>query len=385
MLIDVTRLFYGRLIGRTPTGIDRVSLAYVRNYAPKARAVLSLGPFSSVLPDRASRRAFQLVLDPSRRSITAIAGLIALAFVWGWLPRRARGQMLVNTAHYGIEHAGYARLLRLIGVRPIFMIHDLIPITHPEFCRKGERKRHLMRIRQAVTVGNGIIANSKHTLDVLSEYCAAAKLDLPSATIAPLAPALTISHDWPVVKHGSYFVVLGTIEPRKNHLMLLHAWIDLIGRMGTNVPKLLIVGRRGSESGQVISMLESRVELRDHVIELARCADAEVVALLRTSRALLFPSFTEGYGLPVVEALSLGVPVIVSDLPAFREISHDAPEFVNPTDTSRWVDLIEDYSRGDSTRRRDQLARLERYAAPTWQQHFQIVNRFLEQLEPNAI
>src|SRR5271170_3215510 len=111
MLIDVTRLFYGRLIGRTPTGIDRVSLAYVRNYAPKARAVLSLGPFSSVLPDRASRRAFQLVLDPSRRSITAIAGLIALAFVWGWLPRRARGQMLVNTAHYGIEHAGYARLL----------------------------------------------------------------------------------------------------------------------------------------------------------------------------------------------------------------------------------------------------------------------------------
>ncbi|RZM31644.1 MAG: glycosyltransferase, partial [Sphingomonas sp.] len=94
--------------------------------------------------------------------------------------------------------------------------------------------------------------------------------------------------------------------------------------------------------------------------------------LLRGARALLLPSFAEGYGMPVAEALAVGTPVLCSDLPALREAGGDAPDFIDPLDGPGWRAGILDHFAGGPLRAA-QLARIPAYRAPTWAAHIDIV------------
>ena len=171
--------------------------------------------------------------------------------------------------------------------------------------------------------------------------------------------------------------MVGTIEARKNHLMLLQVWQRLVQRFGTNAPRLLIIGQRGWECEQVFDLLDRGETLRDAVIELGDCTDEQLARHLASARALLFPSLIEGYGLPLVEALQTGTPVIVSDLPVFREIGGNIPEYLDPLDGPAWEQAILDYADGASGARADQLKRLAGYRAPTWEDHFSRVEAWM--------
>ena len=98
----------------------------------------------------------------------------------------------------------------------------------------------------------------------------------------------------------------------------------------------MLVGQRGWEIENVIDMLDRCPALRDTVIEHNALPDAAMVPLLRGARALLLPSFAEGFGFPVIEALQLGVPVLCSDIPALRETGGAVPEFLDPLDGPGW-------------------------------------------------
>jgi glycosyltransferase involved in cell wall biosynthesis len=163
------------------------------------------------------------------------------------------------------------------------------------------------------------------------------------------------------------FVCIGTIEPRKNHLLLLNLWRRLAS-VGP-APHLVLIGRRGWENENIIDMLERCTVLQGVVEERSVMADDEVRTLLLGARALLLPSFAEGYGLPLAEALALGVPAICSDIPALREVGAEVPEFLDPLDGPAWRQAIVDYAHPDSPRRAAQLARLASWPAPTWPAH----------------
>jgi len=177
-----------------------------------------------------------------------------------------------------------------------------------------------------------------------------------------------------------YFVVLGTIEPRKNHLLLLNLWTRLASMMPAP-PRLLVIGHRGWENEQVIDMLERSRRLRGLVEEHSGLSDAQVGALLCGARALLLPSFAEGFGLPLAEALASGIPAICSDIPVFRELGRDAPEYLDPLDLQNWSKAVVDYSHPDSPRRAAQMERLTCWQAPSWSDHFSTVEQLLIELE----
>jgi len=178
-----------------------------------------------------------------------------------------------------------------------------------------------------------------------------------------------------------YFVVLGTIEPRKNHWLLLQVWRRLVEQMGTRAPRLVVIGQRGWNCENVVDLLERCEALRGYVTELPACSDAELSTWLKHAQALLFPSFAEGYGIPLVEALSIGVPVIASDLPAFREIAGEIPDYRDPLDGLGWIDCIKAFAETASPERTAQLRRLASFSAPSWSTHFQVVEEFMERLQ----
>src|SRR6185503_14737126 len=97
-------------------------------------------------------------------------------------------------------------------------------------------------------------------------------------------------------------------------------------------------------------------------------------------RALLMPSFAEGFGLPVAEALQLGTPVIASDLPVFREFAGDIPTYVDVLDGLGWMSTIMSFT-GESLERERQIQAMSSYRAPTWETHFEVVDEWLKTIE----
>jgi glycosyltransferase involved in cell wall biosynthesis len=379
LLLDVTRVLYRRMNGLLPTGIDRVGLEYVRHFGSRSRALLYWRGLSGVLSRADSAALFAALLEPGPDVAALGRRTIARACATGWVPRDLSDHFLFNTAHYGLESRWYAAAARLLGAAPIVAVHDLIPITHPQYCRRGESERHSARMRNALGMARGIVANSRATLEALEEFAARLGLAMPRAVVAPLAPALPRLAPAPRPLEAPYFVVLGTIEPRKNHRLLLEVWQRLAAQLGGEAPRLVVIGQRGWECDDIVQLLGSEA-LHGLVFELNRCSDAELATWLHHARALLMPSHVEGYGLPVAEGLAAGAPVIAADLPVFREVAGEVPDYADPAHEERWIELVLDYADAGSARRAAQLERMAQHRPATWAQHFRAVDAFLESL-----
>ncbi len=379
ILLDVSRLVWRRWVGRHLTGIDRVCLAYLRHFGPRAQAVVQHPRFRRVLGAQASARLFAMLGTSARFRTDLVRGVLRHAAGLA-PPGRRDGRLYLNIGHTGLDRPGFSDWVSQVGVRPVYLIHDLIPITHPEYCRPGEPERHRTRMRTALDTGVGIIGNSQATLDALAEFAAAEGMRVPPLLAARLGTPKPPPAAAKAPTERPTFVVLGTIEGRKNHLLLLNIWTQLVARLGDEAPRLLVIGQRGWECEQVLDMLDRSVALRGHVVELGDCSDAEVARHLASARALLFPSMTEGFGLPLVEALGAGVPVIASDLAVFREIGGGVPDYLNPLDGLGWMRTILDYADENGSGRPAQFARLKNYRPPGWDAHLAAVDAWLQTL-----
>jgi glycosyltransferase involved in cell wall biosynthesis len=378
LLLDVTRLIWRRWKGRLPTGIDRVCLAYLRHFGGRSQAVVQHKHFRRILEKQASQDLFALLEGPARQFRARLPrGILRHLSA---LNGAGGGRPYVNVGHTGLDSAGFRDWAGRSNVRPVYLVHDLIPITHPQFCRAGEDDRHRERMLTVLKTATGVIGNSQSTLDELAHFAKTVGLQMPPARPAWLGwdplPALPPAQQ---TKRPT-FVALGTIEGRKNHLLLLNVWSRLIDRMGSDTPRLLIIGQRGWQAEPVFDLLDHNKKLSGHVIELDRCTDEELARHLASARALLFPSLAEGYGLPLIEALAEGVPVIASNLPVFRELSADIPTYLDPFDETAWESAILDYALADSPGREAQFNRMRGFRPPSWQEHFDMVDDWLQTL-----
>jgi glycosyltransferase involved in cell wall biosynthesis len=133
--------------------------------------------------------------------------------------------------------------------------------------------------------------------------------------------------------------MVGTIEPRKNHLTVLNLWRAIV-ESGYRGPKLVLVGGRGWLNDETTAMLDRCCAFEGVVAETSGLGDKALRTLISNARALLAPSFAEGYGLPITEALELGTPVIASNLPVFREVSQGDAILIDPNDGVAWRSAI---------------------------------------------
>ncbi len=283
---------------------------------------------------------------------------------------------------FGISHsmlgrtAYLAALARQADLKRVLFIHDTIPCDFPEYCREHEGAKHLLRLRNAFRYGTHLVVNSEYTarqLEIWRKILGAPELPVEVIPIGVDPGVLEhAGYDAPVFPpKRPYFVMLGTIEPRKNHALLIHLWRDFVENLPADqIPELVLIGRRGWDNETVFRLLDRCELLRGHVREMNGVLDDELWPLLRSARAMLFPSFVEGWGMPMVEALTMGVPVIGSDIPPFQEAGQGIPTLLSPLDGKGWSEAILDFARDHSPARKTQEQRLGNYRPPTWDQHF---------------
>ncbi len=334
MILDVSRLI-SRMHYSTPSGVDRVEMAYVRGLLARFGAGLDFAAVhptglygrlrrDAILPyfDELERRWSREENSPNRRSVIS-----NLPLLFQLLPRRARGRgrravYIQVSPHHLAKTGKIRRILAQENAQFACLVHDLIPMEFPEYARPTP------------WTGDG----------------------------------------------RPYFVCLGTIEPRKNHLLLLHVWRHLAETLPADrVPKLVIIGRRGWENEQVVDLLERCPALKGHVEEWSGCPDRQLSAVLRGAKGLLMPSFAEGYGMPVAEALAVGTPALCSDIAALREVGGPVADYLDPLDGPAWTRAIVDFAE-DGPMRQAQLRRIPGWHNPTWDEHLDTVVAALARL-----
>ncbi|MEO0999114.1 MAG: glycosyltransferase family 1 protein, partial [Pseudomonadota bacterium] len=254
----------------------------------------------------------------------------------GGLRALPRGAVYVNVGHANLRDESFAALRTAGAETVVVMIHDTIPLDFPEHARTGTPELFRARLAAVGRAADLVIYNSEDTGRQAARHFAALGRVPPGAVIPlgldPPAPTRAIVADPPA------FVALGTIEPRKNHALLLDVWARLAADPPAGgLPPLHIIGRRGWAGPDLLARLDARPE---GVEELGPLTDAEMQGRLAGARALLFPSFAEGFGFPLAEALQRGVPVIASDLPALRALGGDQVTWCDPADPAGWEAAI---------------------------------------------
>ena len=382
---DVTRLLRRHVGAIRHTGIDRVSLEYGRWAHGRGgdlciKGVTGLGRLSRKAWSRFLLGARQPGHPERNRTHRGLFLLRALA------PRRpvAAGSTIFVTTHSWLGHNAAWGWLAKRKCRTIVFVHDLIPIQFPEYSHPREKHRHTQRMRNTMRHAAGIIVNSSCTASALDSFAREQNLPCPPILVNPLGHDLPEPDEMhlPADLRRPYFMILGTIEPRKNHLLILTLWREMARRLGDRTPQLVVVGRRGWECEQVVDMLERCETIHPHLIELNNASDELVAALIKGARALLMPSFAEGFGMPVQESLAWETPVITTPLAAIKEFAGDIPVYAEPHDGARWLELIEDYAQPDSRQRATQMARLTRFRDTRWPEHFAKLEEFLASLPP---
>ena len=395
ILIDIGRLVR-RLNRSTPTGVDRVVLAYERELRARfgnrlvcvdtfaGRVIRYRADFAQNVLEATARRWREGANAPAPSRLRALVeGVAGKLFPSPSQSDQSQPPLFLCLDHRGLMPGGTVERLARSGVAEcICLLHDLIPLTHPEYVVPVQVGRHAARITTMARHASMVIANSHDTAEHFRCQLEERDLQIPRVMVSHLGIEMhtrsgqPASDATPKVKRP-YFVVLGTIEARKNHLLLLNLWRDMVQSAGNeahkHVPELVIVGRRGWEAEAVFDMLDRCPSLKGHIRERSDLSDAELMPLIDGARALLFPSFAEGFGLPLAEAMARGVPAIASDIGTFREIGSGVPELISPLDGPGWREAIRDYSTTGSERRAAQIGRLSGYRAPDWSAHMDAV------------
>lgn len=323
-------------------------------------------------------------VEPKRRVVPIVLTWDGIAaaqnFLTGAIVRRRKLQaigehetLLMLDANW-TNYASFKPSFQAIqngGGRVATVVYDLVPVLHPELCEPNMPARYNAWLQEAVAVSDVLICISRTVHDELENYLATSGLKrrdgqrLRSFHLGSdvVDDRTTSENQQPAretnVRSGlrkfltgaeTAFLMVGTIEPRKSHALAL-AEMEKMWADGSSA-RLVFLGRKGWRMDDFVKRLRAHPERGRRLLWLDDATDAEIHFAYTQSTALLFPSLYEGYGLPVVEALRTGLPVIASDLPVIREISGDAPHYIAVGDGAALGEAIKTLAeRGPSSER----------------------------------
>jgi O-antigen biosynthesis alpha-1,2-rhamnosyltransferase len=276
--------------------------------------------------------------------------------------------LLLPDASWNVDYGTILSTLGDRGVRIVLLLHDLLPLTHKHLCSDPQDVFGRW-LRGSLPQADGVICNSRATRDQLLRFVSIVGIPLRAdcwIESCPLggdlgAESTSGKIDLPFAMDEPYYLTVGAIEPRKNHALLLQAF-ELLWQ-GGGKSRTVWVGRWTMDAEPLRRQVMSEGTNGQRLVSLQGVSDAALAALYRHAQAAIFPSLGEGFGLPVAEALFHGCPVLVSDIPAHREVCGERAIYFDPNDALSLATVLAELERGDRA-----LAPVVAGEVPTWEE-----------------
>ncbi len=313
------------------------------------------------------------LVSSARRNAFAVSATSGQAYLilgafWGY---GGVANRYFHLKHQGVVIAAY--------------IYDLIPITHNEYCDEGLPHEFTLSFGDGLSVFDFILTISEFTAREVVRY--QTNLGMPPLPVR----AVLLAHGdgnakrqlnpWtPNIAHlrdRSFVMMVSTIEARKNHAYLVSIWKQFLDE-GLDPPDLVFVGRVGWRVTSLMEMLETSRYLDGRVHILHDLSDSELNTLYSECDFTAFPSFVEGWGLPVGESLARGKPCVASSTSSIPEVGGDFVDYVDPKNISGGYEIFKKMA-FDKRYRDQRAARIASEFKPrTWRD---VGSNLLEQVE----
>lgn len=302
-------LITGETLHGPTTGVQRATIELANAIAARGDVDLSI-----LVSNEADAAALHPAISRIERRVRITAGLV---------PGHSVPRHILDD--FDVVHCPTARVpfLRKPDARTIITIHDLVPLAAPQTHQWTYRVYFRTVLPRALRHFDHIVASSTSTREDLQKFYA---IEPSRISVVPLACGWRPLSAAEVVRtKDDFFLWVGTLEPRKNLRRTIDAFAGYRTRSATK-DRLLVVGARGwGRSG---------VSVPDGVEILGYVDDATLRTLFQRAKALVYPSLYEGFGFPVLEAMTQGCPVITSRSSSLPEVAGNAAIYCDPLDTA---------------------------------------------------
>jgi glycosyltransferase involved in cell wall biosynthesis len=255
-----------------------------------------------------------------------------------------------------LYHTTYIAPL-MLPCRSLVTVHDVLFETVPEFFTTSFVWRSRLLVRHSVRHAAQVHTISKYSKDLI-----ASQYSVPKSNIRLVPAGIDLQRFYPHDKKSArkiarteygvsdFILTVGRLEPRKNHVGLLEAYA-MVRRVHPHIGPLVVVGQKDFGYDLFFKRM-AELGLADNVLVLSGIPDAMLPLLYRAARILVYPSFAEGFGIPVLEAMASGTPVVVSNTTAMPEIVGDSGLLIDPKDpigiADAMIRLLDDHRLAES-------------------------------------
>lgn len=295
-------------------------------------------------------------------------------------PQKGDTLFILADWHSDQGFVDYVTQLKESGVHLVQISYDLLPIVTPQY--SGHATDNLTRYTKAIyPICDLIFAISQHTKKDITAWLKKNKLHVPPIEVMRLGddfelakPTKPTDKNFVGESTKDFILCVGTIEARKNHTLLYYVY-KLARQKDIDLPKLVIVGRRGWKTDDVFEIMSTDPETKDQFVFLQNTSDEELAWLYKHAQFSIYPSFYEGWGLPIAESIAYGVPSIASNTSSMPEIAGDLINYFSPLSTEECLNAIVAMLKPGAVKEAQQ--KIKAYRPTSWDSTFDFVKKHI--------